>query len=304
MWLLQQGRLLEGWEEYEWRWQLKEFPTPKRPFQYEQSDRRRWRGEDLAGRTILLHAEQGVGDTIQFLRYVPLVAARGGKVILEIQRELRRLVQNIPGAQQVIIAGDELPDFQLHCPLMSLPLAFGTTLETIPADIPYLHADPGDVEKWRERLGDQSRMRIGLAWAGNPAHKKNAERSIDASLLAPLASVANVQYHSLLAMPLPKLPAGLIVTDHSNELHDFADTAALIANLDLVIAVDTAVAHLAGAMGKKVWTMVSYFPDWRWMDDREDSPWYPTLRLFRQKAPGDWASVIARVARALSEKKI
>jgi predicted O-linked N-acetylglucosamine transferase (SPINDLY family)/ADP-heptose:LPS heptosyltransferase len=297
--LLMLGRYAEGWHEHEWRWRRKEQP----PRSYPQP---LWRGEPLEGRTILLHAEQGMGDTVQFMRYVPLVAARGGRVLLQVPAPLLRLAQASLGhCAQVLSDGEVPPTFDLHCPLLSLPLAFGTTLETIPADSPYLAIDEATAARWRERLGKAPGLKVGLVWAGSPQHKNDRNRSIALERLAPLFGAAGVRWFSLQVgerkAELARLPAGTIA-DLSEQLTDFAETAAAIAGLDLVIAVDTATAHVAGALGKPVWVLVPFVPDWRWFVEREDSPYYPSARLFRQPARGDWDSVMLRVRRALDER--
>jgi tetratricopeptide (TPR) repeat protein len=301
--MLLQGDLARGWREYEWRWQWKEFKTKARDF-----PQARWQGEDLAGRTILITSEQGLGDMIQFVRYVPMVAQRGGRVLLECERGLMRLVRGVAGVERLVRVGEAPADFDLHCPLMSLPLAFSTTLETIPNQSPYLRADVQLVEKWRQRMaGDDSRMKVGLVWAGNPAHRHDHLRSLPSlELLKPLASAKGMKFYSLqkgvAAEEVRKSSFGLELVDWSKDLSDFAETAALIANLDLVIAPDTAIAHLAGAMGKRVWTMLPFSSEWRWLLQREDSPWYPTMRLFRQDRPRGWSGVVDRLSHALEHR--
>jgi tetratricopeptide (TPR) repeat protein len=297
MLLLVQGELREGFEKYEWRWKLgtlvpRNFPVPL------------WNGEDLAGRTILLHGEQGFGDTIQGLRYVPLVAARGARVVLEVPAALTRLAARLPGVAELVTAGQALPRFDLASPLLSLPRAFATTLETIPADVPYLSAEPDAVERWRKTL-DGAGLKVGMAWAGSPLHRSDARRSIAVETLEPLLRLKGVRWFSLQvgerAADLARLAPGL-VTDLAPQLSDFAETAAAIANLDLVITVDTAVAHVAGAIGRPAWVMLRKTPDWRWLVDRDDSPWYPTLRLYRQRRRGDWEEVVRRVRTALKQQ--
>jgi tetratricopeptide (TPR) repeat protein len=292
------GDFARGFSEYEWRWRVSTPTMTPRNF-----SQPLWLGDaDLAGKTILLHAEQGFGDTLQFCRYVPMVAARGARVILEVQPPLKPLLRS--GNGQVVAQGEQLPDFDLHCPLLSLPLAFDTRLETVPASIPYIAAPPERAAAWVPRLGRSVRPRIGIAWAGYAGHGNDRNRSIGLEpLLALAASGINLislqkevsaQDRGLLgAHAIPRL---------GEEFTDFADTAAAIVELDLVISVDTAVAHLAGAMGKPVFILLPCAPDWRWLLDRVDSPWYPTARLFRQKRPGDWDSVIAEVRAALGEK--
>ncbi len=265
-----------------------------------------WDGRPLEGATILLRAEQGFGDAIQFIRYMPLVARRGGNIVVECQKELQRLVQSAAADSKVLARGEPLPPFDLHCSLMGLPRLFGTTIETIPRRVPYLTADLEKTAQWRERLASASdSLKVGLAWAGSKTNTKDRERSIPLSALAPLAGFANVRFHSLQkgkhASLLSDAPAGLEITDWTEELKDFADTAALMCNLDLIISVDTAVAHLAGALGKTTWVLLSSAPHWCWLVDREDSPWYPTARLFRQTKKDDWQSVVERVADALTQ---
>ena len=299
---LLKGDFAQGWAEYEWRWRRKDAPPPRWNF-----PQPIWRGPDPSGRTILVHAEQGFGDMLQFVRYAPLLAGRGAKVIVECHPQLKSLLQGMKGVERVLAAPEPLPPFDLHAPLLSLPPAFGTTLETIPAEVPYLRADPDLVEAWRARLaadgGPSTMLRVGLAWAGRSTYKADRDRSVSLSALAPLAEVKGVRFHSLQkgepARQARTPPPGMNLVDLTDELKDFADTAALIANLDLVVSVDTAVVHLAGAMARPVWTLIPSVPDWRWLLDREDSPWYPTMRLFRQTARGDWGGVVNRVAHEL-----
>ncbi len=297
--LLARNDFQEGWEEYEWRWKCKELPFPR------DSAQPQWDGSSLEGRTILLHAEQGFGDAIQFIRYLPMVAQRGGKIIIACQGELQRLFQTMAEGCHIVVVGPSPPAFDFHCPLLSLPRAFATTLANIPNIVPYLQADAEDARRWQRRLADHcSIVKVGLVWAGKAAHKNDRNRSMKLARLAPLAQAPGVLFFSLqkgeAAVEGKTPPASLELIDWTEELKDFADTAALIANLDLVIAVDTAVAHLAGAMGKPVWTLLPFVPDWRWMLERKDSPWYPSMRLFRQPSLGDWDSVVTRVAEALS----
>ena len=305
--LLLQGDFLQGWEEYEWRWKLKDAVSLQRDFRQSQ-----WDGGPLAGSTLLLHAEQGFGDAIQFIRYLPLVAKAGGKIILECQPELQRLFQRMAPDLPVLARGQTLPAFEVHCPLLSLPRVFSADLGNIPHTVPYLHADTAEAAIWRERLsglGSSIRpsgpdLKVGLVWAGRPTNTNDRNRSLKLASLAPLAEVPGVRFISLqkdaAAVEARTPPAGMELIDVAEDLRDFADTAALIANLDLVIAVDTAVVHLAGAMGTPVWTLLPFAPDWRWLLDRTDSPWYPTMRLFRQPSPGDWGSVIQGVASELA----
>ena len=291
---LLQGDLAAGWPEYESRWKVG--ISDDRTFL-----QRRWKGQPLAGERILLFAEQGFGDTLQFLRYVPMVAARGGEVVLEVQPPLRCLLSGT-GAAQVVSRGEPLPEFAWQCPLMSLPLAFGTEMTTIPANVPYVFPAAAQAAAWQERLQGETR-RIGLVWSGNPTMDRNRLRSIPLELLVPLIKVPGTTFCSLQLGPgseeVKQLPPDARLIDLAPELKDFADTAAIIANLDLVISVDTSVAHLAGAMGKPVWVLLNKGCDWRWFLDREDSPWYPTARLFRQTTPGGWLEVVNRIEHEL-----
>jgi hypothetical protein len=260
-----------------------------------------WLGEPLNGSRILLHAEQGLGDAIQFARYAPMVAERGATVLLEVHRHLVRLMTTLPGVATVVARGQSLPAFDWQCPLMSLPLAFGTTVETIPTRVPYLAAQrDGPGPQRTTAAGTQS---VGLVWAGSPAHRRDQRRSIGLDLFTPLTQIDGLRWYSLQKGPaaaaLSTPPPGLDLIDLARDIHDFADTAAIVANLDLVVTVDTSVAHLAGAMGKPVWILVPKPSDWRWMLDRDDSPWYPTARLFRQRTPGEWAPVVEQIHQAL-----
>jgi tetratricopeptide (TPR) repeat protein len=288
------GDFDRGWEEYEWRWETEGLRHARRGF-----TQPLWLGqEEIAGKTILLHAEQGFGDTLQFCRYVPLVVARGARVVLEVQKPLQELMSSLNGVAHIISRGDPLPDFDLQCPLLSLPLAFRTRLETIPSAVPYLHASPQASNNWERRLGPRDRPRIGLVWSGNPANPRDLVRSIDFNSFLSLLDI-NATFISLQkdvrAADAMVLNERRDLLHFGDELSSFSDTAALISNLDLVITVDTSVAHLAGALGKPVWVLLSFLGDWRWLLDREDSPWYPTARLFRQDATRTWDNVIARV---------
>ena len=298
--LLSLGDFHRGWTKFEWRWQTKNFPSPRRNF-----PQRHWQGENLEGKTILLHAEQGFGDTIQFVRYAPLVAARGGRVILEIQAELKGLICGLPRIEKVISKGEAPPDFDVHCPLLSLPLIFASTLETIPSAVPYLQPLADRVTKWSKLLGHAERLQVGITWSGRPTYgKTDYKRSIPLALLAPLLGTPGARFVGL-QKDIRQSDAATLdtVTDFltfSEELGDFSDTAALLSVLDLVISIDTAVAHLAGALGKPCWTLLPFSADWRWLIAREDSPWYPTMRLFRQPAIGDWQEVLRRIEKELS----
>lgn len=294
------GEFQAGWRDYEWRWRKADWASKRRNFMAPL-----WLGhEPIDGKTILLHAEQGFGDTIQFARYVPLVARRGANVILECQAELTPLLGNLGSLAQIVAHGAPLPAFDLHCPLLSLPLAFGTVLETIPNVVPYLNAPQPYSRKWADRLARISPLRVGLIWAGNSAHLNDHNRSIPLHLIEPMLALERVHFVSLQKAMSPADLARLKqrgnVTLLGDELGDFADTAAVMAMLDLVITVDTAAAHLAGAMGKAVGLLVPFAPDWRWMAERTDSPWYPTMRLFRQTAIGDWRAPLERMYRELA----
>ncbi|CAB3643720.1 Beta-barrel assembly-enhancing protease [Paraburkholderia sediminicola] len=298
---LRQGDFERGWSEYEWRWR-----DPASKDARHDLTAPRWSGaEDLNGKTILLHAEQGFGDTLQFCRFVEPIVARGAKVLLEVQPALRLLMPSLRGPSQIFSKGEPLPPYDFHCPLLSVPLALGTDLTTLPAHTPYLAADPKMVEKWRQLLGDDRRMRVGVVWSGNPQHLNDRNRSIRLASLAPLVkSAPDVDWISLQKLVRDEDKADLAtlpLSNLANEIRDFSDTAALVSALDLVIAVDTGVAHLAGALGRPVWLLLSEPSDWRWLSDRTDSPWYPTARLFRQGKPGDWASAIESVKNALRE---
>jgi tetratricopeptide (TPR) repeat protein len=295
--LLLKGEFPEGWREFEWRWRTAEFRARRRSF-----TQPLWDGSKLHGKRILLHAEGGLGDAIQFIRYLPAIANSGGQILLEATPQLRRLFATLPHVQQFIPAGEELPDFDVHCPLMSLPLAFNTELSTVPAQVPYLLADRGRADQWRSRMPeDHELLKVGLVWAGRAY--PDPGRSIPLELLAPLGQISGIwmcslqRYESPAVRP-PALP-GMKIVDWTAELEDLADTAALIWGLDLIITVDTVVAHLAGAMGKRVWVLLQFAPDWRWLLDRPDCPWYPKMRLFRQPKAGDWESAVRDVAREL-----
>ncbi|MBE7523833.1 MAG: tetratricopeptide repeat protein [Burkholderiales bacterium] len=295
------GDYARGWPEHEWRWRDDQMRRGWRDFAVP-----RWTGEqDLAGRRLLLHAEQGYGDAIQFSRYAPLAAARGAEVVLEVEPALATLLATLAGVHRIVVAGDPLPPVDLHCPLMSLPLAFGTTLDDVPADVPYLAADPARVARWRERLPRRGRPRIGLAWSGNAAQRDDAYRSIPLARLAPLLEF-DAEFVVLQKGVRESDRAALASTprlhDVGGGIEDFADVAALIDGVDLVISVCTSVAHLAGALGKPLWVLLSTAADWRWLRDRDDSPWYPTARLFRQSAPGDWSGPVRQVATALEAR--
>lgn len=297
--LLMNGDFSNGFETYRWRRKCKTLsdgdPTLSEP---------EWQGEPLHGRTLLLFAEYGLGDALHFVRYLPMVAARGGRFILQVQPALVSLLRQLRDVT-VIPRGEVLPPFDLQVPLMSLPRIFGTTLDTVPADVPYLHPDPEKLPRWRAALGGVTALKVGVVWAGNPRHKGDRQRSLSAEAVLPRLVMPGVQLYSLQKEPraedAPVLTAlGNDIIDLAPALNDFSDTAAAVAALDLVVAVDTSVAHLAGALGRPVWMLTPYALDWRWLRDREDSPWYPTMRLFRQRAPREWDDPLMRLSAALA----
>jgi tetratricopeptide (TPR) repeat protein len=301
--LLALGRFSLGWKAYEARWDML---IDGLPIARRHADHPRWSGRArLAGRTLLLHAEQGLGDTLHFVRYAPLLARQGARVIIEAQPSLVKLLRSLEGVAEVAAMDAALPAFDLQCPLLSLPLACGTTLATIPAYVPYLTPPPERIAAWRRRLGRRRAgcRRIGIAWSGNPDYANDRNRSIPLGRLEALLARADCALHVAQTQLRPAdraLLDGLPhVTDHSAALADFTDTAALLSLMDLVISVDTSVAHLAGALARPTWLLLPFAAEWRWLTGRADSPWYPTMRLFRQPAPGDWDGVLAAVARAL-----
>jgi Tfp pilus assembly protein PilF len=296
--LLLTGNFDRGWTEYEWRWQAKDAHRNMR-----RVDEPRWHGvEAIAGKTILLQGEQGYGDAIQLCRYAPLVAARGAKVILDVDRPLAALMSGVAGVAAVITKDDPMPAIDLHCPLMSLPLAFSTRIDTIPSRVPYLAVPETARRGWQNRLPMNGRPRIGLAWSGRPTHNNDRNRSIDLRALLPLldcdASFVSLQ-KDVRSDDMAVLGERLDILHFGDQLADFADTAAVIDQLDLVISVDTAVAHLAGALGRPFWLLLPHAPEWRWLLERNDSPWYPTARLFRQPATRQWEPVVEQVRMAL-----
>lgn len=309
--LLLSGRFREGWDAFEARWQIRALQMFRPPFTVPC-----WNGEDVKGKTLFIYAEQGFGDTLQFVRYAPLACGRGAKVILHVQRELLSLVSGIEGAAAVRAMDAPAPQFDYHCPVMSLPRAFRTDALSIPANVPYLRADPDKTAAWRVRLPRDDRLKVGLVWSSGIRNFDSAlfyadlNRSVALRVLEPLSRVKNVDFHGLQkgdpAREIRDFPA-FRVADWSDELRDFGDTAALLDALDLVISVDTAVAHLAGALGKSVWVLVQYHGSWRWQRARADSPWYPGMRLFRQSRPNDWRApveaIAVELARLASEKR-
>ncbi len=303
--LLMKGEFEEGWEEYEWRFKSKEI---SKDIGYTDNKIPVWDGSPLDGKTILIMSEQGMGDHIQFARYIPMVKKLGGRVVFESRRSLMRLFEGYDGIDLLLEESgrnrsDMTPDVCIQ--LLCLPRIFDTAQDTITADVPYLKADPETVERWKPRV-DNKLFKVGLVWSGSPSHKNDRNRSCKLSDFEPLADIPGVAFYSLqkgeLSDDRKKPPEGMRIEEIGKDLEDFMDTAAVIENLDLVISVDTAVVHLAGALGKQVWTLLPFIPDWRWMLDREDSPWYPTMRLFRQPGHGDWRSVMKQAAAELEKK--
>ena len=297
---LLRGDFVRGWEAYEWRWAQPNFG--RRNF-----TQPRWDGSPLEGKTICIYAEQGLGDTLQFIRYAPLVQDRGGKVVFECQPALLRLLAGVGGVDHLVPIGSELPKFDVQVPLLSLPGIFRTNLDNIPNTGPYLQPDPKLVEPWRQKLRKVSGCRVGIVWQGNPGNPYDWVRSIPLDCFAKIAAVEGVQLISLQHGPgtkqLRTVSGEFSVVDLTNDLGDgcesFANIAAILPNLDLVISCDTAIAHLAGAIGSRVWLALPYVPDWRWLLGREDSPWYKGTRLFRQTTSGNWGDVFDRLANGL-----
>jgi len=294
-WLrLLRGDFERGWEEYEWRW----VTGNAAPRGFRQPV---WDGSLLWGATILLHAEQGLGDTVQFVRYAPWVKEAGGRVVVECLPRLAPLAKTVAGVDEVVEAGSELPPFDTHAGLLSLPRIFGTRLTSVPAKVPYFSVDPVRAGRWGARLANFDGLKVGLVWAGSPKHKNDHTRSIRLSAFARLAQVPGVRLFGLQRGPQAAelASAPFPITNLEEEDTDILDTAAIMLHLNLVIAVDTMAAHLAGALARPTWTLLAHVPDFRWLLGREDSPWYPTMRLFRQPRPGDWPAVIERVTQEL-----
>ena len=291
------GDYLEGWQLYEWRWKtelLIHLRGYKQPLWLDT--------QSLLNKTLLIYPEQGLGDYIQCIRYAVLVEQLGATVILEVPSELMSLVSTLKGQFTLVESGKPLPEFDYHCPVMSLPLAFKTTVDTIPADLPYLYTNEDKKQHWQEKLGNKTVTRIGLVWSGSTTHNNDHNRSL---LLQQLSSLLElpVEFHSLQkevrTVDIKTLTEFPSIHQHQDDLQDFSDTAALVDAMDIIISVDTSVAHLAGAMGKKVFVLLPYAPDYRWMLDRPDSPWYPSATLFRQPALDDWESVIVEIKQLL-----
>jgi tetratricopeptide (TPR) repeat protein len=289
---LANGRFPEGWREYEERWHTSQFVSQQRALVQPQ-----WRGEEIRGKRILIHAEQGLGDTIQFTRYLPLLASLQATVILEVQPAVQRLLANVEGASQVIAKGDPLPALDLHCPLMSLPAIFGTALTNIPA--PHHLASTQASAATSTHHG----LRVGIVWSGNPAHVRDHQRSIQLAQLTPLFDLPGTTFYSLQKGPatqqLQALQCAASLIDLSAELQDFTDTALILAGLDVIVTVDTAVAHLAATLGKPTWILLPRTADWRWLKERTDSPWYSSARLFRQSKAGDWTGPVQQIRQSL-----
>src|SRR5688572_23064691 len=294
--LLLDGRLLEGFAEYEWRRRLLEFPTLARTV----TKGLEWDGSNPAGKTLLLYSEQGLGDVVQFIRYAPLLADRGATVLVEVQAPLAALVRSVRGVSRVIIRGDPLPAFDAHASLMSLPHRFGTTLADVPSNVPYIAPDDAALRRWSELLPTGA-FRAGITWAGNPDNVEGLNRSLTLEGVTPLLAVPGVTWVALQKGANEPALSRLGAPSLGPQLNDFTDTAAVVSQLDLVVSVDTAVAHVAGALAKPTWVLLPSEPDFRWLLKRDDSPWYPTMRLFRQEG-NDWNGVVRRVADALRER--
>ncbi|MBL0311671.1 MAG: tetratricopeptide repeat protein [Holophagaceae bacterium] len=292
---LAQGDFESGFELYECRWNLEEGRKARRSF-----NAPRWNGESLDGKTLLIHAEQGFGDTIQFIRLATLL--REGKVIFEGQKALLPLLRGVGGIDELVAAGEPLPHFDYHLPLLSLPNVMKLKVEEIPAEIPYVRSEPGLVAAWGRRLGPRRGRRVGLVWRGSPGHVNDSERSMDPSLLSPLLDLEETELIGLQKDPKPgdleQLPG---VRNLGPELADFGDTAAVLAHMDITLSVCTSVLHLAGALGRKSIGLLPYVADWRWLLSREDSPWYPSIQLIRQRRPGDWPEVVDRAVETIRE---
>ena len=296
------GDFQQGLAEYAWRWETRRKPFIPPPFPHPI-----WDGRPLEGRRLLLHGEQGYGDTLQFIRYAAQAKQRGAGVLVGCTKPLLRIVRSCRFVDQVVCEITSPQDFDVYCPLLSMPQLMKTTLGSVPHDVPYLFADPPLVEQWRGELGPIAGFKVGIAWRGNPKHRNDRARSFPLSCFQPLGSVPGIHLVSLQKgageEDLQEARDRFPITDLGSRLNDFMDTAAAMVNLDLVITCDTAVAHLAGALGVPVWVALPLVPDWRWMLDRSDSPWYPTMRLFRQESRGDWQGVFQRIEAALVKQR-
>lgn len=300
--LLALGDYAAAWPEYEWRWHREEMQHMRGMFKQAW-----WKGENIRGRKLLVFAEQGFGDAIQFVRFVPALAARSGaRIALDCHPPLKALFAAVPGVAEVIASDAEIPRYDLCLPLMSAPGVLGITAATLPREVPYLRAPEAHAARWRDIVGAGRGLKVGLAWSSDPGAANASMKSVPLPLLAPLADVPGVTFHSVVPGALAgSVPAGgMKISDHSARLTDFSETAGLVASMDLVISVDTAVAHLAGAMGKPLWVLLRHVPDWRWEAAGEASRWYPTARLFRQASEGDWQSALAPLPGALRELRV
>lgn len=296
--LLTLGDFDKGWEEYAWRFKR---PDLKREFNMPQ-----WQGEPLEGKRLLVHAEQGAGDAIQFLRFIPHVKTLGPEIVFECHKDMYALCYEQTGIDIVISKGTKLPACDYHIPLLSLAQIFNINFDNIPNNVPYIYVPENKIEQWQGLLANASKVKIGLVWAGNPEHPNDYNRSCDLQQWLPFLEQEEIDFFSLQKKfkleQLQQLPENIHVTNLEDKIFDYVDTAACITQLDLVITVDTSVAHLAGALGKPVWVLIPYVPDWRWMLNTEKSPWYPTMRLFRQQKIGDWEPVIAKITEELKIK--
>lgn len=296
--LLQLGEFERGWREYRHRYAMAHTVALERKVQ-----RPRWDGQPMAGKVLLIHDEQGFGDTFQFLRLVPWAKKKSGAhVVLQITKEQESFPRRMEGIDQIVLRGQLPPPFDLHCEMMSLPMALGLKLEDLPGPVPYLAADKGHVKKWRQRLAGLPRPIVALNWAGRPGHPNDANRSTSLASLAPLAEVTGCSFVSIQKGPKAdeaESPPGFPLINLDKEIADFDDTAAILSVADLLISIDSSPVHLAGALNRPAWLMLPFIGEWRWMSDRDDSPWYPSLRLFRQDKPGDWQGVARRIAGAL-----
>jgi hypothetical protein len=320
--LLARGDFAEGWDEYEWRWRVPELRSSSSSSSSSASSSRRelgvpaWDGEDPRGRTILLHAEQGFGDAIQFVRYVPIVADRGARVVLECPAELVALFASVRGVERLVVRDAGLPaTFDAHLPLMSLGRVMKTDRATIPADVPYLAAPAAQRQEWRERLAHDppspsaSLLRVGICRAGRVQDAISRARAFRGQLLSALAGISNVAFYELTLPDSARgddpVPPGVRLIDHTAHLHHFGSAAGLVDALDLVITIDSAMVHLAGSMAKETWLLLPHVADWRWRHvdaSGERSLWYPTVRIFRQRTPGDWPELLSRVASELATR--
>ena len=304
--LLLKGDLLAGFQAYQWRWKRSDTPIK------DVAPNLKWNGANFCGRNILIHEEQGAGDTLQFIRYLPFLKAAGARTILEVSPGLVRLFTGMEGVDKLWVRNTQasthdIDRFDCHCPVLDLPFYFKTTLETIPAQIPYIFPDEALAASWGRRLKKTSDIKIGVVWAGNPNHRNDANRSCPLSMFQDLARMDGVSLYGLQKEKHGRwtdvAPESLLFQDLGEDLYDFADTAAVIAHMDLIISVDTSVAHLAGAMGKPTWVLLPFAPDWRWMLDRTDSPWYPSMELFRQSDFGNWEHPFQQIKKALLKKE-